>query len=369
MNIRNANLPLVVFAAAACVCLFSGCATGPTKPAGHAALPVYNLNGASYVPLVPLCDTYGINWEYDTFTRTVVLTKDLHRFNLTIGEKMILADGRPENLTHPVEMYQGTVVVPIKLQERLVTLFAKAMPQPAPLQEVCLLRIRKVVIDAGHGGNDPGAIGKTGVQEKNVNLDIAKRLGKLLSDAGFQVVFTRSRDNFIPLEQRVGIANSSGADLFLSIHSNANRVKGLNGFEVYYVSPALNDCRRALLAAKESRPALNTGTVAGDNLNLRATLWNLIYTACRAESMELARSLCRSIDRDLDTRVLGVKGANYYVLKGARMPAVLIEIGFLSNTREEKLLKNDFYRQQIAEAIADGIQSYARDYTIMEASR
>jgi len=181
----------------------------------------------------------------------------------------------------------------------------------------------------------------------------------------------RSRDTFIPLSRRVDIANNSNAELFISIHSNANRVKGLNGFEIYYVSPALNDSRRALSAAQHLRLNLNSSWFASDSdsIDLKATLWDMIYASSRSESITLARSICRSIDHELETKVLGIKGANFYVLKGVRMPAVLIEIGFLSNPHEELLLKNSYYRQQIAKAIASGINSYTRDYDIMEAYR
>ncbi|MGE5197006.1 MAG: N-acetylmuramoyl-L-alanine amidase family protein, partial [Deltaproteobacteria bacterium] len=213
----------------------------------------------------------------------------------------------------------------------------------------------------------PGAIGRTGLREKSVNLDIAKRLAKLLSDDGIQVVMTRSTDQFIALERRVDIANSVKADLFISVHSNANRVKGMNGFEVYYFTPRADDTRRALAAAKDSKPDVGGDCFASDNVNLKATLWDMVYTSSRAESIDLARSICRSIDNDLDTKILGVKGANFFVLRGARMPAILIEIGFVSNRREEQLLRNGYYRQQIAEAVATGIRNYDRDYAIMGA--
>ena len=368
MKINPAKVILAVAVSLFFAYFLSGCATVPKTAALPGGLPVFNLNGAAYVPLVSVCDMYGINWEYDTFTRSVVLTKDLHRFNLTVGQKMVLVDGKPDYLSHPVDMYQGTVAIPLKFQERLSGLFAQG-PLPPPRPRPGITRIKKVVIDAGHGGNDPGAIGKTGLKEKNVNLDIAKRLEKLLTDAGVGVVMTRTSDNFISLERRVDVTNNSGADLFVSIHSNANRVRGLNGFEVYYVSGGLNDTRRGALAAKDCRPAYCIESMAGDNTDLRATLWDMIYTVSRAESVELSRAVCHTIDRDMDTKVLGIKGANFYVLKGARMPAVLIEVGFVSNPKEELLLKNTFYRQQIAEAICDGIQEYAKDYTIMEASR
>ncbi|MDD5155079.1 MAG: N-acetylmuramoyl-L-alanine amidase [Candidatus Omnitrophica bacterium] len=348
--------------------LLNGCATAPLRT-GLGNIPAYNIGGTTYLPLVSLCQQGDINWDYDTFTRSVTLKKGLHRINLRVGEDMIIVDGKIHNLSSPVDMYQGTVVVPLKFKERyLDVLFGEIKPGYAKGSRapICL---RKVVIDAGHGGNDPGAIGRTGLREKDVNLDIAKRLAKLLRDQGVTVVMTRSTDKFIPLSRRVDIANNSNAELFISIHSNANRVRGLNGFEVYYVSPNTGDDRRALAAARNARLNLDRNYFASDSMNLRATLWDMIYACGRAESITLARSICRSIDREMQTRVLGVKGANFYVLKGVRSPAVLIEIGFVSNPNEERLLKNSYYRQQVTEAIAAGIANYSQDYAAMEASQ
>ncbi|MDD5594732.1 MAG: N-acetylmuramoyl-L-alanine amidase [Candidatus Omnitrophica bacterium] len=228
--------------------------------------------------------------------------------------------------------------------------------------------IRKIIVDPGHGGNDPGAIGRTGLREKDVNLDIAKRLAKLLRDAGIEVVMTRSSDVFIPLDRRVAIANGAQADLFISIHSNANRARLMNGFEVYYITPAATiDSRRALSAASSGRfTDLDSDMLAGSSLDLKATLWDMINNSNRADSIELAHSICRTIQSNLSTCVLGVKSANYFVLRGARMPAVLIETGFVSNSQEEKLLKNSQYRQQVAQAIEQGIENYARNYAFAE---
>jgi len=350
---------------------FTGCATVPKKVTQQPSLPVYTIGGASYVPLVILCDQHGISWSYDTFTRSVTLTKDLHRVYLKVGEAVAIVDGILQHLPQPVELYEGTVVVPLKFKEGSLDALVKAALAASYTKtpESGGLRIHKVAIDAGHGGNDPGAIGRTGLREKDVNLDIAKRLSKLLRDAGLEVILTRSTDQFVPLPRRVDIVNNSHADLFISIHSNANRVRGLNGFEVYYVSPKLNDTQRALAAARDSRLSLDRSWFAADTLNLRATIWDMIYAASRAESIRLARSICRTTDNELDTRVIGVKGASFLVLKGACTPAVLVEIGFVSNPTEEKRLKNNFYRQQVAEAIASGIKEYARDYSIQEASR
>lgn len=235
---------------------------------------------------------------------------------------------------------------------------------PAPVKpKVSLLNIRKIVLDPGHGGADPGAIGRSGLREKDVNLDVAKRLARLLRQARVEVVMTRSSDSTVSLERRVEIANNAQPDIFISIHSNANRSRGLNGFEVYCVS-SVHDTKRALSSAKNTPLNLDQSYFSNPTLNLKATLWDMIYTANRAESIELARSICRSINRDLDTKVLGIKNVGFYVLKWVQAPAILIEIGFLSNPDEERRLKNSYYRQQIAESITRGIKNYADEYLL-----
>lgn len=353
MKIRK--LFILVIAYCLLVNLLMGCATVPKKE----ALPTYNIRGITYIPLLSLCDLRGINFDYDIFTRTVTLRKDGHKINLMVGDTLVLMDGKPTHLRHPVDIYQGTVVVPYKFKEEVLDI----------LSDVPLSRIKKIVIDAGHGGNDPGAIGRTGLREKDVTLDIAKKLSSLLRSAGFEVVMTRSTDKFVSLADRVRITNNSAADIFLSIHANANRLRGLNGFEVYYVSPAVDDSQRALYTAKNAVLDLDSRSLDHPSLNLKAILWDMIYTHSRAESIELGRSICEAINRNLDTKILGVKGAHFQVLKGVYIPAVLIEAGFLSNYDEERMLKNSYYRQKITEAIAQGIKNYVRDFVLAEAPR
>jgi len=343
----------------------SGCATVPKRE----ALSTYNIGGVTYVSLVSLCESENIAFEYDTFTRTANLSKGSHRINLMVGQRLLLVDDVPQYLKYPVDIYQGTVAIPYKFKEQILdSLFKERYPE----RKITLSpsKIKKIVIDAGHGGKDPGTIGKRGLREKDVNLDIAKRLSKLLRADGIGVVMTRSTDNFISLERRVAIANDSKVDLFISIHSNANRVRSLNGLEVYYISPYVNDSKRALYCAQNAVLNLDKSFfVSSPSLNLKATLWDMIHTSNRAESVRLARDVCSAIDKNLSTKVLGVKGAPFYVLKGVHMPAILIETGFLSNYQEERLMKNAYYRQQIAECIEQAIQRYARDFTLMEAAR
>ncbi|MCX5714512.1 MAG: N-acetylmuramoyl-L-alanine amidase, partial [Candidatus Omnitrophica bacterium] len=166
--------------------------------------------------------------------RTVFRSKK--PWTLACGASFLLISG----FALLVTLITGCETVPVKKEPSKIT-YRAAVP---------LVKIKKVVVDAGHGGYDPGAIGRTGLKEKDVNLDIAKRLSNLLRSEGVKVTLTRSSDTFVSLGKRVRLANDSGADLFVSIHSNASRTRSLCGFETYYVSHGVNDSKRAAYAAR-----------------------------------------------------------------------------------------------------------------------
>jgi N-acetylmuramoyl-L-alanine amidase len=343
-----------------------GCVTVPEKE----NIPVYNINGVIYYPLVSLCESRGISWQYDTFTRIVVLNKGLHRINLKYGDNLVLVDQRATLLSHPVDIYEGTVVVPYDFKKDVIDVLFKGVAAPAEKKGLYPISntIKKVVVDAGHGGNDPGAIGKTGLREKDVNLDIAKRLALLLKQEGVEVVMPRVSDAFIPLDKRVQITNNSKADLFISIHSNANRVRSLHGFEVYYVGTNVNDAKRSLTSARNSSLNLAHASLINYSTDVKAMLWDMLYNYDRAESIYLGRNICKSVGDKIDVRVIGLKDARYEVLRGAQMPALLIETGFVSNINEERMLRNGYYRQKLAEGILEGIRDYAQALAQIEES-
>jgi len=358
------NQIILVLIACALIISLNGCGTAPVKE----AFATYNIKGATYYPLIPLCELKGINWQYDTFTRIVNLSLNSHKIILKVGDDLVLVDQRAILLNHPVDIYEGTVVVPAKFKEQVIDALAKEV-RGTPKRAAGFLissRIKKVIVDAGHGGNDPGALGRTGLREKDVNLDIAKRLAVLLRAEGVNVIMTRSTDRFIPLDTRVQITNNAKADLFVSIHSNANRTRSLNGFEVYCVAAGLNDSKRVLATAKTASLNLDGASFASQSLNLKAMLWDMLYTYDRAESIQLAKEVCKSVRSSIDVRVIGVKDARYEVLRGARMPAVLVETGFMSNPNEERMLKNGYYRQKIAESILEGVRDYAQGLALTE---
>ena len=333
--------------------LFSGCATVPLRE----EIPSYTVNGVRYYPVVSLCEKMGVVWDYDVFTRRVNMNGQSHTVTLRAGEKLVLVDGRVVELPQPVEMYRGILVVPAAFKTNIFdSLFKQTIPSVVTVRVPTY--IHKIVIDAGHGGKDPGAISRGGVKEKIITLDIAKRLKKILEEAGYEIVMTRSNDTYISLAQRVDIANRSHADLFVSIHANANRARSMNGFEVYYVSSTVNDFSRAQDAAKEIALDFDRSSVMSPSYDLKVTLWDMIYTQSRGESIALARTLCSAMEDNLNAKILGVKAARYYVLKGVALPAVLVEIAFLSNYNDEQKLKNSYYRQRVAEALAVGLGKY-----------
>ncbi|MFH0917715.1 MAG: N-acetylmuramoyl-L-alanine amidase [Candidatus Omnitrophota bacterium] len=342
--------------------LFSGCVTIPTGE----NIATYSIGGVTYYPLVTLCDLRGVSLQYDALLRTVYLSKDTQHVSLRVGDELVLVNDNALHLNSPIDVYQGTIAVPRQFKEQVLDVLFRPVDLVRRRATAAKIRLTRVVIDAGHGGNDPGAIGKNGLKEKNVNLDIAKRLSSLLKAEGVQTVLTRSTDKFIPLSTRVNIANHSGADLFISVHSNAARSRSLSGFEVYYVAPSVSDSKRAVLTARSSSLNLKNSTFSGDTQDLRAIVWDMIYTNSRAESIELSRSLCKVMDASIDADILGVKNARFQVLKGITMPGILIEVGFVSNLNEERLLRTSSYREKLAVGILEGVRDYSQDMAIVE---
>ncbi len=218
------------------------------------------------------------------------------------------------------------------------------------------LSARTIVIDPGHGGHDPGTMDKNGLREKDVVLDIARRVRKLLDEEGFEVIMTRDRDVFIPLEERTAIANSKKADLFVSIHVNAARNPHPRGTETYYLNLATTPDAEEV-AAREN--AVTTRRIG----ELESILQKVMNNNRIVESRELAGRVQNSMSSKLyssttDERNRGVKTAPFYVLLGAQMPSVLVEVAYLTNRKDATLLGDATFRQRAAESIAKGIGVY-----------
>lgn len=219
--------------------------------------------------------------------------------------------------------------------------------------------IKTIVIDPGHGGRDPGAIGKYGTKEKDVNLNIAFKLAQILHEkTNLRVILTRKEDEFIPLAERTQIANDKKADLFVSIHCNSGLDKNAKGFEIYFLSERATDMEAEAVANIENS-VIDLEEKSAVTDKLKAILWSLTLNEFVNDSSELC-SLVRDRVNDLDVDLVnrGVKQAGFYVLRGAKMPAVLVECAFLSNKREERLLNKNSFCDKIAETIFSGIIDY-----------
>jgi len=245
---------------------------------------------------------------------------------------------------------------------------AAALPPPPPGVEAEELAagadrrpIRRVVVDAGHGGHDTGAIGPRRVREKDVTLAMARRLARKLEAAGFEVVLTRRDDRYLALEERTALANTARGDLFLSIHANAHPRRDRNGVETYFLN-VTDDRYAARLAARENGALSLDGEAPP--LQVKRILTDLNAKASAGASRRLAqivqKEVCTGVRAQFgDVRDLGVKNALFYVLLGARMPAVLVETAFISNRAEEQRLSGARYQEVVAESVARAVVSFA----------
>jgi N-acetylmuramoyl-L-alanine amidase len=245
---------------------------------------------------------------------------------------------------------------------------AQMNPTDRSLVRVFGLKLGRVVIDAGHGGHDSGTIGPNGLMEKDLVLDVALRLGALISKRmGAEVIYTRSTDVFIPLEERTRIANAQRADLFISIHANSSPEPSATGVETYYFN--LNSDKSALdLATREN------ATADSSISDLNDLLHRAVLQTKREESREFAQRIQESLagatpKSSSQVRDRGVRQAPFLVLIGATMPSILAEIGFVSNPRDERLLRRSDQRQKIAEALFKGVLQYSNSLNHVQIAR
>lgn len=220
------------------------------------------------------------------------------------------------------------------------------------------LRIKTIVIDAGHGGKDPGTIGN-GVVEKEQTLIFAQELGKRLQRAGYIIYYTRTSDVYIPLEKRTELANTKKADLFISIHCNSHHDKRIAGFETYYLSTQGSDKRATFVASREN------GVSANKLNSLQIILSDITLDSKQGESRSIAQHIQQSVlqharQQAYSIKDKGVRSAPFFVLVGARMPSVLVELGYLSNKQEANILVKPAYRKAVTQGIVDAIQSYQK---------
>lgn len=339
---------------------------GPIINSASAA-PDLDLGGSSlflgnvpYLPLTRICRENHISYRWDDLTGKIFLYRGNRYVTCLIGETLIDVNGSIQSLGAPPRILEGTLVLP---REVIDLEWWKDIRQTYPPTMWKDFTIRSVMIDAGHGGRDSGGIGFTGIREKDIVLDVAKRLQDKLNSNGIDARLTRSDDTFVPLSDRAAITNNSEVDLFISIHANIARTRWVSGFEIYYCSDPLDDSARAVqmienAAAGGAKPASGFSSCSLKD----ATLVDLMNTEHRREAIELARSISASLGEERLVRNHGIRSANFHVLKWIQRPSILIEVGFLTNPREAVKLRDSYYQDRLAERIAEGILSFKREY-------
>jgi len=223
-------------------------------------------------------------------------------------------------------------------------------------------RFDVVVLDAGHGGEDEGAIGPSGLREKDLVLDVTRRVARKLVERGLHVVLTRRDDRYLSLEERTAVANDARADLFVSIHANASTSRSPRGIETYFASLDSTDEDSRRVAERENTALGATSPSANDSDPLAAILGDLIETEHLQESSEFAKLAEDGLSAAAGDRSRGVKQAPFVVLMGVRMPATLVEIGFVTHPGEEGELRSSSRKDAIAEAIAVAVVDFGQRY-------
>ncbi|MFC1527390.1 N-acetylmuramoyl-L-alanine amidase [Candidatus Neomarinimicrobiota bacterium] len=256
--------------------------------------------------------------------------------------------------------------------EIVITLWAPLSKSVAKINEVkSQWEIDTIVLDAGHGGKDPGTIGKYGTKEKTIALDVVKRVGKLITkNTNVKVVYTRDEDVFIPLWQRTKIANEKNGKIFISVHANGNRNRNAHGFETYLLRPGKT--QDAIDVAAEENAAIKYEESRNGKYQELTYEGLILATMAQSMFMKESESFAGQIQHELNKEIKspnrGVKQAGFYVLIGASMPNVLLEVGFLTNPEEEKKLRTAEYRQKIANAIYRAIIEFkkSREFVMAE---
>ncbi len=258
----------------------------------------------------------------------------------------------------PGELRASTLADP----SRLVLDFMRPGGGPERDARATTTPLRVMVLDAGHGGHDPGATGPTGLMEKELVLDVTKRAARLVEQRlGIKILLSRDGDHFVPLRDRTSFANRAQADVFVSIHANAHREVASEGVETYFLSSeATDNAARQVAALENSVVQLEKPTARGRADVVKTILWDLAQSEFQEESSRLAEVVQDSMTQSLRIPSRGVKQAGFYVLGGAAMPAILIEIGFVTNPKEERKLRDSRYRDDIARAIAAALAEYKR---------
>jgi N-acetylmuramoyl-L-alanine amidase len=375
--------------------------------AADISVPILRLGNADYVVVPGLAKAVHGHLYDAPRTHKVELRFDNHRCVFTSLSSVVTVDEEAYRLPVPTRYYADAMVVSTEFLSVLSRVSGKKLhpvltaqiPPPAPVTQAVepvpteqalppkyepgeskhpktagdatpkatSWTLKTVVIDPGHGGKDPGAIGPKGTQEKTIVLSVAKRLQKMLEkDLQVQVILTREDDTFISLRKRSQIALQQGGKIFISLHCNATKNKQAHGFEVYFLSEAKTqaaaEVARLENAVLEKYEGVSTDSLSESVDRIR---YSLLSSQFLKESQELAAAIQKEMAHHATTiPQRGVKQANFFVMRNtmAQMPSVLVELGFVTHREEEKLLRSNSHQDKLAQALYQGIKTFKQRY-------
>jgi N-acetylmuramoyl-L-alanine amidase len=312
------------------------------------------------IPLQDVCDRYHVTWQWDGVTQVVMMEYRGNISRALVGSSIVLIGKHPIILSAPLRREHSTIYVPEDFEAKVLAPFG--VPIRGLGQVESSSRVHVIVIDAGHGGKDRGTMALSGMDEKEIVLDVAKRLRALLEGAGIKVIMTRDTDDFISLPERTIIAARSGGDLFVSVHVNSNPDHAVNGLLVYYFD-SIDRRDRNEEQRKENERIFLKSLSADGSQTMQAIVTDMMDTYKSAQSQKLAKLIIREarFEPGVKVRGDGIRICHFFVVRNTLIPAVLVETGFLSNHQEHSKLISPLYRQKMAEIIARGILDYANE--------
>jgi N-acetylmuramoyl-L-alanine amidase len=294
--------------------------------------PSFTFDKVVFVPLASFAQAYGMVEVWDPKTKIATIQSHKSKLSFRAGSLYALVNGKILQMPAEAKMMNGRLLIPfqfgLQAMKALYSAPSIKYPQTPKWIPPPSRGSFSILLDAGHGGNDVGARGRRGLNEKYINLDIAKRVRDKLQAQGIKVHMTRSRDEFVTLWKRTSLARSHRPSLFISIHTNAARNPKVNGTEIFYFADA--------------------------NVKQNGSQ----YKQNKSKSYQFARLVQTNMTRFAKNKSRGVKPARFFVLKNSTTPAVLIEVGFITNSWEESNLVNSTYRDKLAQAIAQSVRDF-----------
>ena len=303
-----------------------------------------------------LCRKYNIACRWDGVSQAITMFYMEKKIQALVGTDVVLIGNNRITLSAPLTSNRGLVMLPPDFERAIFG--SESQPQEDYVKGSQFKRLKSVVIDAGHGGKDSGAVGMAKVKEKDIVLDVARRLRKVFESSGVQVIMTRDSDAFISLNERTAMASRPDVDLFVSIHANANKARRANGIEVYYMGTITAEDRKEDQRSGNEKKLCSLFNMRNDIPDLKTIVLNMLSEHKRSFSSGLSAAIARGLQNETPRRNRGSKPERFFVLRNTLVPAVLVEVGFITNPKEAVLLKDGSYRQRLAEAIAKSILGY-----------